>query len=303
MISAATRPKHRIFNRPDCFAQGWYWAVRSRDLTPKTPQQLILLGKPISLTRNEHNQPVARAHSQRALPAVDRYGLIWVWVGLGDATPGPLPHVPGLDPETWRARLGGTFTRQCHPNVLLINAIDAHHFNAVHNLPVDIRFQTKRLSSEVISFRNTTRGGDASRFVQLIQPLYQNEVTYHLHYWYGNTGTVTLGPDFLHFYLMFALRPAAVPTADSTVEGQIILLTPDRPGIASLCFNLLLLQITQWVAAYFAHGDRKVFDSIHFDFKVPLAADSAILDFIHHVDRQPAVTWQSWQLPCDTVRN
>ncbi|MEO1634756.1 MAG: aromatic ring-hydroxylating dioxygenase subunit alpha, partial [Cyanobacteria bacterium J06631_9] len=212
------------------------------------------------------------------------------WIGQTNNPTQPLPQVPELGEQPCDAIVSDSFNRKCHPNVLLINAIDAHHFNSVHNLPLEIRFETKALSNAALQFNNITRGGEASRFVRLIRPLYKNEVTYRLCYWYGNTGTVTLGPDFLHFYLMFALRPGK----NGTTEGQMVLLTPKRPGLHGKLFNRIVLGITQIVASYFAKGDRHVFDSIKFDFKVPLAADRAILEFIKHVDQQPALTWKTW---------
>ncbi|MEM9907932.1 MAG: aromatic ring-hydroxylating dioxygenase subunit alpha [Cyanobacteria bacterium P01_D01_bin.44] len=236
--------------------------------------------------------PDARVQSW---PTAERYGLVWVWTGeksseQPEALP-PLPHVPELGDRSCDAILSSRFRRNCHPNVLLINAIDAHHFNSVHELPLEIRFETQTLSQSAMQFNNTTRGGEASRFVRLIRPLYQNEVTYRLCYWYGGTGTVTLGPDFLHFYLMFALRPAA----GGTTEGWMILLTPKRSGSPGWLFNRAVLGLTQIVANYFAKGDRQVFEGIRFDFKTPLQADRSILQFMQHVERQPALAWKTWR--------
>ena len=227
-------------------------------------------------------------------PTAERYGLIWVWAGehpCEESAPLPLPHVPELGDQTCDAVLSHSFRRNCHPNVLLINAIDAHHFNSVHNLPLEIRFDRHVLSQSALQLSNTTRGGEASRFVQLIRPLYQNEVTYQLCYWYGSTGTVTLGPDCLHFYIMFALRPAA----GGTTEGWMILLTPQRSGWLGYVFNRVVLGLTQLVAAYFAQGDRLVFEGIRFDLKTPLQADRSIVQFIQHVECQPALTWKTWR--------
>lgn len=286
------QPKNRIFNRADRFAQGWYWAMRSCELKANARQELTLLGKEIVLYRDKENNPVATdAHSPtQSWPIEERYGLIWIWIGLTNAVTQPLPQVPELGAQPCDAIVSDRFSRKCHPNVLLINAIDAHHFNSVHNLPLEIRFETTTLSKSALQFNNITRGGEVSRFVRLIRPLYKKEVTYRLCYWYGNTGTVTLGPDFLHFYLMFALRPGE----NGTTEGQMVLLTPERSGLHGKLFNRIVLGITQIVANYFAKGDRHVFDSIKFDFKVPLAADRAILEFIKHVDQQPALTWKTW---------
>ncbi|MEL6937935.1 MAG: aromatic ring-hydroxylating dioxygenase subunit alpha [Cyanobacteria bacterium J06598_1] len=289
------RSAYRIFNQAERFAQGWYWVMRSHALTSQ--KQIVLLGRALLLMRDRLGNVTAADHQflhpehTQTYPVAERYGLIWVWVGEGKS-PAPLPHVPELGDRPCDAVLSDRFTRKCHPNVLLINAIDAHHFNSVHNLPLEIRFDMRSLSQGALQFNNTTRGGEASRFVRFIRPFYQNEVTYRLCYWYGNTGTVTLGPDFLHFYLMFALRPGE----NGSTEGQMILLTPQRHGLLGWAFNRIVLLITQLVASYFAKGDRHVFDSIKFNFKVPLEADRSIIQFIQHIEQQPALTWKTWRL-------
>lgn len=232
--------------------------------------------------------------SVNAWPTAERYGLVWVWVGASQKTPEEahlLPHIPELASLNCDASLSTYFHRNCHSNVVLINAIDAHHFNSVHNLPLEIQFKAETLSESAIQFSNTTRGGEASRFVRLIRPLYPEAVTYRLCYWYGSTGTVTVGPDFLNFYLMFALRPAA----NGATEGWVVLLTPERSGPLGWLFNRVALAVTNGVAIYFAQGDREVFDSIKFDFKTPLQADQSISQFIKHVEQQPALTWKTWR--------
>ena len=292
----AEKRTYRIFNQAERFAQGWYWAVRSHTLKPNKPHFITLLGRNIVLSRKTSGEPVAQdvalpfAKSVNTWSTAERYGLVWVWAGDEDLAIAPLPYVPELGDRDCDAVLSDRFYRKCHPNVLLINAVDAHHFNSVHNLPLEIRFETKSLSQGALQFCNTTRGGEASRFVRLIRPLYKNEVTYRLCYWYGNTGTVTLGPDFLHFYLMFALRPGE----GGSTEGQMVLLTPKCTGPFGWLFNRVVLAITQLVASYFAKGDRHVFDSIQFNFKVPLEADRSIVQFIQHVEKQPALTWKTW---------
>ncbi|MGD1863509.1 MAG: aromatic ring-hydroxylating dioxygenase subunit alpha [Phormidesmis sp.] len=299
-LQVSDKRTYQIFNQAERFAEGWYWAVRSRTLKLNKPQPITLLGRSLVLSRDVSGVPIAKdaafpfEQSVKTWPTAERYGLVWIWVGhksTGEATEvAPLPHVPELGMGDCDAVLSDRFHRKCHPNVLLINAIDAHHFNSVHNLPLEIRFQTKRLSQGALQFCNTTRGGEASRFVRFIRPLYEHEVTYRLCYWYGNTGTVTLGPDFLHFYLMFALRSGE----GGSTEGQMVLLTPKRRGPFGWVFNRLVLAITQLVASYFAKGDRHVFDSIKFNFKVPLEADRSIVQFIQHMERQPALTWKTW---------
>ncbi|NET72682.1 MAG: aromatic ring-hydroxylating dioxygenase subunit alpha, partial [Sphaerospermopsis sp. SIO1G2] len=127
--------------------------------------------------------------------------------------------------------------------------------------------------------------------IKLIRPLYKNQATYSMCYWYGSTGTVTLGPDFLHFYIIFALRMLE----DGKAEGQTILVTPKRRGILGWLINPILLWLTQRVGNYFAKGDTQVFETIDFNFQTPTKADQSILQFIHHVNQQKSLRWESWE--------
>ncbi|MBE9029682.1 aromatic ring-hydroxylating dioxygenase subunit alpha [filamentous cyanobacterium LEGE 11480] len=222
-------------------------------------------------------------------PVVEHYGLIWVWTG--DAPPPPPPFVPELENVVWDVALGKPFVHNCHPNVLMVNAIDAHHFNTVHNFPIEIVFKNEVVNESAIMFSNTTRGGDESWLVRLIQPFYQHEGTYSMCYSYGSTGTVTLGPDFLHFYIVFALRLGP----DGTTEGQPIFVTQRRSGVSGWLFNRVVLWLTQQVGNYFAKGDTKIFQTIKFDLKTPLKADQSILQFMHHVEGQQALQYGSWE--------
>ena len=233
----------------------------------------------------QHDQVMAEAKIQ-AWPTAEHYGMIWVWTGK-EPKYSP-PYVPELASVDCDVALSYRFERNCHPNVLMINAIDAHHFNSVHNLPLEVKFKAAALNDHALCLDNVTRGGEASRFVKLIRPLYRNEVTYKMCYWYGSTGTVTLGPDFFHFHIMFALRPMP----GGRTEGWTMLVTPKRVGRRLV--NPLVLWITRQVAAYFATGDIQVFEGIRFDFKTPLQADRSILQFVRHVNRQNALNWGDW---------
>ena len=225
----------------------------------------------------------------KSWPAEEKYGMIWVWTG--DNRQQPLPFVPEIQDDECDTVLASHFGKNCHPNVVMINAIDAHHFNTVHNLPLNIVFQKQELNDNAIIFSNTTRGGEDSLFIKLIRPLYKNEVTYSMCYWYGSSGTVTVGPDFFHFHIMFALRP----TVGGKTEGQTILITKKRSGLGGFVFNRLVLWLTKMVGNYFAKGDTKIFQTIKFDLKTPTKADRSILQFIQHVEKQNAIAWKTWE--------
>lgn len=224
----------------------------------------------------------------RAWPVGEKYGLIWVWTG--EEARQPLPFVPELEHEEVDASLGNTFVKACHPSVVMINAIDAQHFNSVHHLPVQLSMEPRVLNENAIQFSNSTRVPTGSALTRFIGRFYAGPLTYSMCYWYGATGSVTLGPDFHHFHILFALRP----TPDGKTEGQTILVTKRRRGLLGRLFNFVVLFLTQIVGNYFAKGDTKVFETIRFDLQTPIREDLAIIRFIQHVERQQAIAPKTW---------
>lgn len=320
---------HRLFNRTDRIAEGWYWALRSSELPQGSVKGVSLLGRELALYRGEDGRvaaldaycPHMGAHlaegcvDGRGLrcffhgwkfgrdgrcgeipalggrpapnvrtgswPVEELYGMIWVWTG-----PEPrhaLPCPPELEGAEVASTLGGRFVKNCHPNVVMINAIDAHHFNTVHRLPVRLEMAPEEVGPHNIRFSNTTRVPERTWWQRAIGRFYAGALTYAMSYWWGSNGTVTLGPDFLHFYILFALRP----TPDGKTEGQTILLTKKRaPAVDSI-----LLFLTKIVGNYFAEGDTRIFRTIRFELKTPIAADAAIVRFVSHLDRQKIADW------------
>ena len=321
-----------VFNNPARVVEGWYWAMRSRELRRGVAKPLSFLGREMAIYRGEDNRVVAldaycphmgahlaegkvegreirclfhhwkynsdgwcveipcQAETRfvpqiKSWPVRERYGLIWIWAG---PTPrADVPFVPELENQTVEFRLANRFTKRCHPNVMMINAIDAQHFNSVHDLPVDLNLEPEVIDENRILFRNTTRVQPHSLFTRLVSRFYKDALTYILCYWFGSTGTVTIGPDFLHFHIIFALRPAE----EGRSEGQTILVTRKRKGILGPALSRVLLYLTRLVGAYFAKGDTLIFETIQFRFRTPIKADSSIIKFIQHVERQRTVLW------------
>ncbi|WP_237269585.1 aromatic ring-hydroxylating dioxygenase subunit alpha [Synechocystis sp. CACIAM 05] len=332
----------KVFNQPQRFVAGWYWLLRSKQLKHGQVKAVFLLGKDLAVYRTNSGKVVAMDaycphmgahlaegkvegeslrcffHNWRfdhhghcvevpclakslpvkvnSWPVMEAYGLIWLWTGNQPSQTLSVP--PELAEEKVASALGKNFTKACHPNVVMVNAIDAHHFNTVHNFPVEIDFKSKVIDQNIISFANTTKGGNDSLLVRLIKPFYRESGTYNLSYWFGSTGTVTLGPDFLHFYIMFTLRLGK----NGQTEGQTILLTKHRPGLWGWFINGIILWLTKLVGNYFAKGDTKIFQTIKFALKTPLAEDKSILEFIHHLEQQPVLQWETWQ-PLDEEKS
>ena len=220
----------------------------------------------------------------------EHYGMIWIWTGTGPSS--KLPEVPELDGKSSAVLLGNSFVKNCHPNVVMINAIDAQHFNTVHpmvkNLAGGVNLEAEKKDEHSIEFRNLSMiQNNGSLLNKLLAPFYSGALTYHLKYWYGSTGTVTIGPDFLRFHIMFTLRP----TAKGEAEGQTILVTRTRSGIFGKALNAVLLRVTKIVGDYFAKGDTQIFRTIRFSLHTPIAADTPIIKFIKHAERQELAAW------------
>jgi len=216
----------------------------------------------------------------------ERYNLIWIWIGNSEPRCS-IPEVPELEGKEVSSVLGKPFIKECAPGVMMINAIDAQHFESVHRLSIPLLMMAEKKSQHQIIFNNTTSADQSSLVMKFIGWFYQKRLTYDLSYWFGNTGCVTLGPDFLHFYIMFSLRQNAAGHS----EGQTILITQKRSGLIGKIKDFILLKATQLVGNYFAHGDTKIFKSIQFQFNHPIKADEAIIKFIQHVEGQSTLPW------------
>ena len=200
--------------------------------------------------------------------------------------------MPELVDQDVDVKLGNRFVKGCHPNVVLINAIDENHFNSVHNLPVDLYMETRVHSENIVEFSNRTTVPDKNFFTRAIGRFYDGPLTYSMCYHFASSGSVTVGPDFMHFHIMFALRLIE----NGEAEGQTILLTKRRRGKRGHAFNRVALEATRLVGDYFAKGDTQVFQTMNFDFQTPTKADHAIVDFIQHTERQKTRRFGDWHV-------
>jgi phenylpropionate dioxygenase-like ring-hydroxylating dioxygenase large terminal subunit len=223
----------------------------------------------------------------RAWPTAEKHGLVWVWTGETPAH--GVPEVPELAGQPCDALVANRFAKRCHPNVVLINAIDEQHFASVHHLPGAIlTMEARPRGVSNIEFANVGRVPTGNLVGRLVGRFYKGPLTYAMSYWYGSLGTVTIGPDFLHLHLMFALRRAD----DGSTEGQTLAFTRQRRGPIGWLVNRVLLHATALAARYFAYGDTRVFQTIRFDFANPIPADRAVLAFIRHLEAQPLASWR-----------
>lgn len=221
----------------------------------------------------------------RSFPTAEKHGLVWLWTGQG--APHPVPEPPALDGE-YVFHLANRFVKGCHPNVVLVNAIDEQHFRSVHRLPGEIlAMEPKVRSTANIEFHNVGRVPRTHWLGRLVGRFYAGPLTYAMSYWYGSMGFVHFGPDALPLHLMFALRRGE----DGTTIGQAVTFTRRRRGPVGWLVSAILLRFTALAARYFAMGDTRIFDTIRFRLRTPIAADRAVLAFIEHVEGQPRTEW------------
>jgi phenylpropionate dioxygenase-like ring-hydroxylating dioxygenase large terminal subunit len=219
-------------------------------------------------------------------PTEERYGLIWIWTGLGD--PDPLFEVPELEGLQVDSAIANSYTKKCHPNVVMSDAIDTEHFRSVHQIPGEfLDMQTERINGHSLHFHNVACAPKTHWFGQLLGLFYKGPLTYALTYWYGSTGSITVGPDFLHFHVIFTNRVGQ----NGCSEGQVILLTKKRSGLFGRTGNALFLFLSKMVSNYFGRGDTPQFEHIQFDFKNPIKEDQTLISFVQHVESMPVANW------------
>lgn len=219
-------------------------------------------------------------------PCEEKYGMIWVYTGENPRQ--PIPYIHELADFELDASFGNQFVKECHPNVVMINAIDAHHFTSVHNLPVDVKFETIIHRDDCIAFENRTFIPETRWYLKFFKKFYSSFLTYNMCYWNASTGSVTVGPDFLHCHIIFALRPLA----NGHTEGQTILVTKKRWGLlGKYLVNPVILWATKLVGNYFAKGDTEVFKTIKFKLKMPIKEDDSIIKFVQHTEKQKTCDW------------
>jgi phenylpropionate dioxygenase-like ring-hydroxylating dioxygenase large terminal subunit len=218
-------------------------------------------------------------------PVQEKYNTIWIYTGeVPSHEVHYIPELKGIDLD---ASFGNQFVKGCHPNVVMINAIDAHHFTSVHKLPVDVKFETIPLNDNSIQFNNITNIPKTKWYLKLYSKLYANNLTYSMVYTAGSTGSVTVGPDFLHCHIIFALRP----TSSGEAEGLTILVTKKRKGLVGLFVNPVILFATKCVGNYFAKGDTEIFKTIKFKLNRPIKEDESIIKFMQHLETQKTCAW------------
>lgn len=81
---------------------------------------------------NPHGNAIPKAAKVRAYPLVERYGLLWIWMGdLAAANDALIPHYASLDATHWKI-LRGYIRIAAHYLLETDNVLDLSHIEFVH---------------------------------------------------------------------------------------------------------------------------------------------------------------------------
>ena len=103
----------------------------------------------------------------RSYPTLDRYRLIWVWMGdpqLADES--KLIHIPDYDDASWGLTDGGVLECRCHYLYLLDNLLDPSHVAWVH----ETSFASAGTEDVPLVIEDTDSGVLVSRWIRDIEP-------------------------------------------------------------------------------------------------------------------------------------
>jgi len=226
----------------------------------------------------------------RTWPTSENYEMIWVWTG--EVPQQSLSLIPDLDNQVYDIIFGNHAVINCHPHVLMTNAIDTQYFNTIHPPLAQVRFDKEEINHQAIIFNNITCSEKFSPLIKLVRRLYRSSPTYSVCYWYGSTGIITLGFHNHSIHIMLATRMIKSGKA----EIQVSYIIKKGKGFWSFVRNRILLWLTKIWTTSFINPNHKVFQTIRFDLQNPLDDDQPIIQFINHLEKQKPLNWQSWNL-------
>ncbi len=88
-------------------------------------------GRCVDIPCKKYRDRTSNIPSVAGYHVAEKYGFIWIHAG--EDMEDPIPYFSELGPDAEVEYLVGHRTyRPCRPEVVMLNAIDAHHFNAVH---------------------------------------------------------------------------------------------------------------------------------------------------------------------------
>ncbi|WP_260928132.1 aromatic ring-hydroxylating dioxygenase subunit alpha [Novosphingobium sp. 9] len=120
-------------------------------------------GKCIGIPGQDIIPPTAKV---RAYPVVEKYGLAWVWTGLGAPDHGKLPQVPGYGEAGWSILDGGYQHHAGNYRIEIENLMDPAHTTFLHKETIG-----NRAAKDVpVKTTQDDKGLSAFRWIENVPP-------------------------------------------------------------------------------------------------------------------------------------
>ncbi|MFN9617954.1 MAG: Rieske 2Fe-2S domain-containing protein [Dolichospermum sp.] len=229
-------------------------------------------------------------------PVAEQYGIIWVWTG--ETPQQPLPFVLDWENQEFDFVIGGEFSINCHPNVLLLQGIDTQRISIVYKLPLKIVLEKQELNQNAIIFSTITNITSKSFWLKLYRKFFNSSLNYSICYWYGTTSIITVGNDLTHLHIIFTTR--ILPGGKT--QGQTLLMCKKRKGMFGKLINKLILWVGKSMSDRLLKNHDQILQNMRFYLKNPIKADLSIIQFINHLERQKPLNHETWLLPREKER-
>ncbi len=196
----------------------------------------------------------------RSFPAVERWGMVWVW--NGDAAVGDPPAIPGFSDADLAQRARRTDLFPVEPWVILGNSFDFQHLRYVHRLrfedPAEIRWQSDGSVEYAVRFESPEIGS----FEQRVRVSGTNTVAYVTTGAVDSMGMFTSTPTCggaQSYYLAATPRRGEASEIEARLAFQEsladALLADDASAFAGMDFQVgALVAADRHLARWFAHA-------------------------------------------------
>ena len=307
-------PKHRLFQRSDRIAEGWYWALPSSALRKGQVRPLRIQGKALAVFRGADGKVVALDAYCPHLGAHLGHGQVegnglrcglhrWKFDADGRCVDVPCQQraaavATGNHPVEERFGLIWVYTgpipRRPPPFIPELQNEDVvttsgtlfrlrchPHALLAHAVDAQALHVAGRLApEEEFTVRSLDEG--CQLFTAAPPPK-----RYSLCAWNGATFTLSFGPEARRLHLLFATRLGE----GGGTEGTVLAVSKFRAGLRGRLFTWLMLLLAGVFQRAFLRRAGALLATQRFAIKAPVRGDRALVELAQHLDRQSPSRW------------
>ncbi|MDZ7962802.1 MAG: aromatic ring-hydroxylating dioxygenase subunit alpha [Aulosira sp. DedQUE10] len=333
--NVSSNRKSKIFNNPERFIEGWYWAISSRNLRVDEVKPITLLGRELVIYRGKDKKAITfdaycpHLGAHLAEGKVEGNGLRCFFHKWKFDREGFCVDIPCLDEplpiklNAWPTaeKYGmiwiwtGETSLQPLPYIPELEQKDCdvaivYHFvtkchpNVVSINAIDTQhFNTVHQLPLEIIFEKEELNQNAITFSNTTRGSEKSLLIKLIRPFYRNAITYNI----CHWYgsttivtfgpdfLHLHIMFTLRLLEGGKAEGKTILMMKKRKGIFGWLYNQFVLRVANILGQDFFKGDAKIFETIKFDLRTPIKMDQPIMQFVNHLERQTALCWGTWQ--------